>query len=148
MTSNSPPLVTAKDALARYGLPEDEAGMVLWAIPPALVLHSVPGKVYCNKDLIPLLEHAFINIHDRGLGPEIRTWDGCFNIRRKRGGSNYSLHSWGLAVDINAAWNRFGKIPTMSDALVKAFEDAGFLWGGRWSKPDGMHFQIARLPGK
>lgn len=139
-------LVTSKEALAKYGLPEDEAAMILWAIPPAIQLHNVPHKIYCNKDLAPLLEKAFILVHDRGLGDEIRTWDGCFNIRRKRAGSTMSLHSWGLAVDLNAAWNRFGKPPTMPAELVKAFEDAGFTWGGRWTKPDGMHFQIAKLP--
>jgi hypothetical protein len=57
-----------------------------------------------------------------------------------------SLHSWGLAIDINAATNRFGGKPTMSAELVKCFTDAGFDWGGVWSNPDGMHFQLARFP--
>jgi hypothetical protein len=57
-----------------------------------------------------------------------------------------SLHSWGLAVDFNAAWNGFGAVPTMSPELVACFTDAGFAWGGVWKKPDGMHHQIAVLP--
>lgn len=57
-----------------------------------------------------------------------------------------SLHSWGLAIDFNAAWNGFGKTPTMSPELVKCFTDAGLDWGGTWSRPDGMHFEIAKLP--
>ena len=31
----------------------------------------------------------------------------------------------------------------MDRRVVKAFEDAGFTWGGRWpTAPDGMHFEL------
>jgi len=56
-----------------------------------------------------------------------------------------SLHSWAVAVDINAAWNQFGKVPTMSKELVKCFTDAEFDWGGTWTKADGMHFQLKTI---
>jgi hypothetical protein len=91
------------------------------------------------------LEKAFKNIIDRGLVNELKTWDGCFNIRKKRGATSASLHSWGIAIDINAAWNGFGKPPTMSKELVSCFKDVGFDWGGDWTRPDGMHFQLASL---
>ena len=68
----------------------------------------------------------------------------CFNIRQKRGSKATSLHSWGVAIDVNAAWNGFGKKPTLSAGFVKCFTDAGFDWGGTWSKPDGMHFQLKK----
>lgn len=120
--------------------------MVLWDVPTELEHGAIPKRIYCNKDIVPLLNQAFKNINNRGLANQIKTWDGCFNIRRKKGGSTPSLHSWGLAIDINAAWNGFGKQPTMSAELVKCFTDAGLDWGGTWSRPDGMHFQIAKLP--
>ena len=87
----------------------------------------------------------FENVKKRGLEDQVKTWDGCFNIRKKRGASSSSLHSWGLAIDINAAWNGFGKKPTMSPELVACFTDAGMDWGGTWSTPDGMHFQARAL---
>jgi len=34
----------------------------------------------------------------------------------------------------------------MSHELVQCFKDAGFDWGGDWTRPDGMHFQLAKLP--
>ena len=139
-------MITSAQAQARYGSPDSEKAMVLFHVPDALQHGHIPARIYCNRDLVTPLTKAFENIHNRGLGEQIKTWDGCFQIRRKRGGGTPSLHSWGLAVDINAAWNGFGKKPAMGAELVKAFTDAGFDWGGTWTKPDGMHFQLARFP--
>lgn len=140
-------MVTSAQALAKFGPPEDETGMNLWTLPEWIWTHipTIPRNIYCNRQLVLPLEMAFLNVIDRGLAGQIRTWDGCFNIRKKRGLKSASLHSWGLAIDINAAWNGLGKVPTVSPELVKCFTDAGFDWGGEWSRPDGMHFQLAYL---
>jgi hypothetical protein len=141
-------MITSKDCFAKYGDPSanERRFMIVWDVPTALEHGAIPKRIYCNKDLIPLLEKAFKNVNDRGISIQIKTWDGCFNIRRKRGAASMSLHSWGLAIDINAAWNGFGKKPTMSPELVKCFTDAGFNWGGNWKRQDGMHMEIAKLP--
>lgn len=138
-------MITSQQALKKYGPPETEKFMVLWDVPTELEHGAIPKRIYCNRDLVAPLGIAFANVISKGLVAQIRTWDGCFNIRRKRGASNSSLHSWGIAIDINAAWNQFGKQPTMSPELVKCFTDAGFDWGGTWSKPDGMHFQLSKI---
>ena len=138
-------MVTSQQALKKYGAPETEKFMAMWDVPTELEHGAIPKRLYCNRDLIGPLGQAFANVISRGLVAQIRTWDGCFNIRRKRGAASSSLHSWGIAIDINAAWNRFGKTPTMSPELVKCFTDAGFDWGGVWKKPDGMHFQLAKI---
>ncbi len=139
-------MITSKQCFARYGDPVKEKNMVVWAVPVELQIDMIPKRIYCNSDLILPLTRAFKNIKDRKLTAQIKSWDGCFNIRNKRGAASASIHSWGLAIDINAAWNGFGKVPTMSNELVKCFKDAGFDWGGDWAKPDGMHMQIAVLP--
>lgn len=139
-------MITSKQALTRYGDPEKERFMELWDVPTELEIGVVPKRVYCNRDLVKPLEKAFRNLIARGCIGDLMTWDGCFNIRKKRGAVSMSLHSWGLAVDLNAGWNRFGNRPTLSPAFVKCFTDAGFDWGGTWSKPDGMHFQLSTLP--
>jgi len=134
---------------AKYGKPEKEAWMILWDVPEHLEIGAIPNRIYCNKDMITPLTHAFENIIKRGLVGELKTWDGCFNIRKKAGKSTtLSLHSWGVAIDINAAWNGYGRKPTMSEDLVACFTNAGFDWGGLWTIPDGMHFQLAALPPK
>lgn len=121
--------------------------MQLWDIPDDInkAIPELPNRLYCNKDLIKPLEAAFRNIIKAGLECHIMTWDGCFNIRTKRGGITFSLHSWGIAIDINAAWNAFGAEPQMLLELVKCFTDAGFDWGGTWTKKDGMHFQLSKI---
>lgn len=119
--------------------------MAVFDIPAHLEIGAVPNRVYCNKDMQAPLERALSLLKARGLGHLIKTWDGCFNIRKKRGLQAQSLHSWGLAIDINASWNALGVAPTMPLAVVECFEEAGFEWGGRWTRPDGMHFQLARI---
>ena len=138
-------MLTSKQCLTKYGPPELEKFMVLWDVPTKLELGVIPKKIYCNKDLIAPLQLALTNIIERDLIPQLRTWDGCFNIRKKRGGTSRSLHAWGVAIDINAAWNGFGNTPTMSKELIRCFTDAGFDWGGTWRKPDGMHFQLKEI---
>ena len=104
-------------------------------------------KVYGHRLMEVPLEKAFQAIQDRNLADELITYDGCTNIRQMTGGGGWSVHSWGLAIDFNAAWNKFGDEPNMSAELVKCFTDAGFTWGGVWRTPDGMHFQIPKTRG-
>lgn len=138
-------MVTSTQCENKYGDPNLKRAMTLWLVPTHLVKGKLPAKVYCNRDMVKPLEQAFENIVKRGLVDQVESWDGCFNIRPKRGLKSMSLHSWGIAVDINAATNGLGAKPTMSPELVACFTDAGFHWGGVWSRPDGMHFQLAKI---
>lgn len=143
-------MVTSKDCIDKYGSPNvamEHQHMVLVNVPKSITkaIPELPNRIYCNKDLEQPLLQAFVNIIDRGLCDEIKTWDGCFNIRKKRGLKSWSLHSWAIAVDINAARNALGQTPTMSAQLVCCFTDAGFDWGGKWTRPDGMHFQLKAI---
>lgn len=75
-------------------------------------------------------------------------FDGSFNYRPKRGASSLSMHAYGCAIDWDAADNPFHsrKHEFQSDSLlVVKFEEEGWIWGGRWSNPDAMHVQAARL---
>lgn len=139
-------MITSAQALARYGDPRTEAAMAVLTVPSDLRIGAVPARVYCNRDLVQPLLRAFENLRDANLADEIRTWDGCFNIRSKRVNQSLSLHSWGLAIDINASWNQLGKTPTMPANVVLCFLEAGFEWGGTWAVPDGMHFQLKEFP--
>ena len=138
-------MITARMLYDHFGPPENETSMVLFKVPTAIDIQTLPRKIYCNKNLVKPLELAFQLIHDRNLGHLILTYDGCFNIRKKQSSSSMSLHAWGYAIDINAAWNRFGKPPTMPPLIVECFKEAGFDWGGTWLTPDGMHFQLREL---
>lgn len=142
-------MVTSKNCVDKFGDPntrEDEgAYMVMWDIPTELEIGVIPKRLYCNKLMIKPLSAAFKNLIDRKFVDELKTFDGCFNIRKMRALQSQSLHSWGVAIDVNAAWNALGAKPTLSAGFVKCFTDAGFDWGGTWARLDGMHFQLKTL---
>lgn len=135
-------MLTSTKCIELFGDPRKELDMVLWKLPEDLIFDNLPRKIYLNKRLINPLSQALHEIKIKGLEDQIKTYDGCFNIRNMKAGNRYSLHSWGIAIDINAAWNGYSKIPTMSKELVECFTNNGFDWGGEWKIPDGMHFQL------
>ncbi len=154
--------MTGLDLYHKYGDPNTHKDMLMWDVPTELEIGVIPKRIYCHKDLIPPLRRAFSLLITTGYVDELRTWDGCFNIRPIRGYEKryaelmaagkmeeamqlLSIHSWGLAIDINAAWNGLGKTPTLTAGFVKCFTDAGFTWGGTWKRLDGMHFQLSSI---
>lgn len=138
-------MVTPAQALAKYGASEKEKNMVLWDVPAELEIGVIPKKLYCNKDIVAPLSKAFAALIKSGKVAELKTFDGCFNIRKQRGATSTSLHSWGIAIDVNAAWNGLKKTPALSPAFVKCFTDNGFDWGGTFKRLDGMHFQLSKI---
>lgn len=138
-------MLTAAECLAKLGDPIKEKDMVLFDVPSALEIGVIPKRIYCNKRLLVPLTQALTALSKTGEVKYLKTWDGCFNIRKQRGAATPSLHSWGLAIDVNAAWNQFGAPPNLRPQFVRCFTDAGFDWGGVWKKPDGMHFQLRSL---
>lgn len=138
-------MVTSKECLAKYGQPEKHNNMILWDVPTELEIGVIPKRLYCNKDIIEPLRKAFENLIRTDCSRELKTFDGCFNIRKKRGLSSMSLHSWGIAIDVNAFENGLNQTPKLSVNFVKCFTDAGFDWGGAWKRRDGMHFQLSKI---
>jgi len=112
-----------------------------------------PAKIYMNNNMHSAFTRAVKNLIVSDNLHKIKTWDGCFNIRRmkvvKNGkvvyGNKHSLHSWGIAFDIDAAWNGLGKTPTLDLGIANDIVVAGFDWGGDWKTKDGMHFQLINI---
>jgi hypothetical protein len=136
--------------------------LVIWDVPAELEIGFIPKRIYCHPLLIKPLEQAFKNLIERGCVNELKSWDGCWNLRTIRGYEKkyealiaagkflealvyLSIHCWACAIDVNAAENGLGKKPKLSAKFVKCFTDAGFEWGGNWKRPDGMHFQLLKL---
>lgn len=138
-------MVSSQKALAKYGNPELQNNMTVWDVPTELEIGVIPKKIYCNKDMVEPLKRAFTLLKERGLADDLKTYDGCFNIRKTRGASSMSLHSWGIAIDFDAAWNGLGKIPQINPEIVKCFKEAGFDWGGDFKRLDAMHYQLSNI---
>lgn len=140
-------MVTPSDCIKKYGLPKpDMKCLTLWDVPSDLEIGVIPKRIYCNKDLIIPLQNAFHNLIRAGFVSELKTWDGCFNIRMMRGIKNsFSLHSWAIAIDVNAFENQLNMEPKLSTGFVDCFVSSGFDWGGEWKRKDGMHFQLSQI---
>jgi len=140
-------MITSKECFQKFGEPSaSNKCMTLFDVPTELEIGVIPKRIYCNKLLVEPLKQAFKNLIDTGFVMELKTWDGCFNIRKKRGLMSMSLHSWGLAIDVNAFENGLGKTPKLTAGFVKCFTDAGFFWGGRFrGRVDGMHMELEKF---
>lgn len=78
----------------------------------------------------------------------ISKFSGSFNYRVIRGGSRLSMHAYGCAWDWWASENWLGdKTPEFNEdhPFNIAHKSEGWTWGGRWNRPDGMHWQAARV---
>lgn len=88
-----------------------------------------------------------------GLLPLILSYDGSYTPRFIRGSQTHlSNHAYGSAFDINAYWNRLGTVPALLGEkgsvreLAAIANEHGFYWGGHFkARPDGMHFEVAKL---
>jgi len=139
-------MVTSQQALKKYGTPsQSNPNLVLWDVPAELEIGVIPKRIYCNKDMVAPLTAAFKALISTGCVTELKTWDGCFNIRKKRGLASMSLHSWAIAIDVNAFENGLSQTPKLSKLFVSCFTNNGFDWGGTWTRKDGMHFQLAKI---
>lgn len=145
-------MVTSSQCLRKFGDPyEYQHNLVKWDVPSDLEIGVIPKVIWCNQLLVEPLQLAFINLISRGYAEsELKTWDGCLNIRKVRRlkpspTDPWSLHSWAICVDVNAFENGYNQKPKMSMGMVECFTDAGFDWGGIWKIPDGMHFQLKNI---
>jgi hypothetical protein len=72
---------------------------------------------------------------------------GTYSCRTVADTGEPSMHAWGAAIDINAAhadywlWGRGAPVNTIPAEIVEIFERHGFIWGGKWSHYDTMHFE-------
>lgn len=90
----------------------------------------------------------------------------AFNCRKVTGGSGWSRHAYGRAIDVNPIENPYVHadgttshpasekyldrsrprkgMATKNGVLVRAFKDAGWGWGGDWPSPkDFQHFSAS-----
>lgn len=107
------------------------------------------GRVSCHRLVEQPLQALWATWHRFGLLGRVLTWDGLWAPRYVRGRPGMlSAHAWGTAFDINAKWNWLGQVPAPMGArgsvleLVPVAESFGWCWGGRWGRPDGMHFEL------
>lgn len=115
------------------------------------------NKITCHKKCV----EAFYNIFEKTLEIygqkditklKLDLFGGCLNVRKMRGGSAWSIHSWGAAIDLDPdnnqlKWGRdkasFAK--KEYDEFWNIVEKEGAVSLGRARNYDWMHFQFAKL---
>jgi hypothetical protein len=104
----------------------------------------VIGKEQVHRLLVDVFFEVLIQAQNQGLAEEIRQF-AVWSPRHKMhdSGRPLSLHSWGIACDINWSENPPGHASRIHPGIVSLFETAGFYWGANFSHPDPMHFQFA-----
>jgi hypothetical protein len=114
-----------------------------------IVTTTVPimGRVTCHRLMVPQLRGALQDVQAAGLGHLLRTYDGCYVPRfiARNPDNSISLHTWGIAIDMDAATNYRGIRGTMDIRIVEIFKRWGFRWGGDWKYTDPMHFELGAL---
>ncbi len=107
------------------------------------------GQVTCHRLAFPQLSGAMQEMVQRGWSGLVRPSDfgGCWVPRyiRHEPTDGLSLHTWGIAFDINVSTNQRGTIGDLDPRLVEVMARWGFAWGGTWDDPDPMHFQLGAL---
>ena len=107
------------------------------------------GQVTCHKVMLVQLRAALTEVVRQGLGPEIHPdeFAGCYYPRfiGYDPAKGLSLHSWGIAVDLNVPGNQRGTVGEMDRGVVAIFKKWGFAWGGDWNYTDPMHFELAAI---
>lgn len=140
------------------GGPACTAGMVDLAYPMRIAwdTKSIVRRFRCHTLVEKPLERIFAatlahygQAEITRLGLDL--FGGCYNFRKMRGGNAWSLHSWGIAVDLDPTrnqlrWNKSKAVFARPEYVPfwQIVEAEGFTSLGRRYDFDWMHFEATR----
>lgn len=148
-------MITTENIIKKYGNPDPNGGyLVMIDLPYEMIYDGKPVKrMRCHK----LVADKFKNIFNEILSTYgldkinelgINRFGGCFNFRVMRGGSDYSRHSWGIAIDLDPQRNQLKETSKTArfarpeyKQMIDIFYKHGFVSLGREKNYDWMHFE-------
>lgn len=151
--------MTTAQIIKKYGQP-NEKGTYLKTIDlpyPMRIAWDTKTKVSkmrCHKDVADAFLAVFNDLlthygYDKIVELGIDLYGGCFNFRKMRGGSSWSTHSWGIAIDLDPARNTLKETKKTArfarpeyKPMIDIFYKHGFESLGVEKDFDWMHFQI------
>ena len=112
------------------------------------------NKMRCHK----LLKNNFLGVfndllahygYEKIVELGIDLYGGCFNYRAMRGGTEWSRHAFGIALDLDPERNQLKETSATArfarpeyKPMVDIFYKHGFVGLGREQNRDYMHFEI------
>ena len=151
-------LLTTRQLTSKYGTPCNVENLTVINLPYPMRLawdktkyinrfevHKAVAEKLTNVFKEILIHYGLQKIKDLGID----LYGGCYNCRQMRGSTTKSVHSWGLAVDIDPERNAL-YTPFINSGFFKAeyapmfqiFYNHGFINLGLEANRDTMHFQI------
>ena len=144
------PASLLKNKFGEFGVKDKDAGGKWLIVDPDWKASNIEtknlpiiGTTTCNKLMWEPLIGALKQIQEEGLSHTLSKDDyykngGCYaprRITRVNAGGAISRHTWGIAIDINTK-------STYHPRVIEIFNEWGFAWGGTWTSPDPMHFEL------
>lgn len=123
---------------------------IAWATEKTVSKFSCHEKV--ADSIVHVLERVADHYGDQITPLGLDLWGGCLNVRKMRGGTKWSTHSWGISIDWDPTRNRlrwgadkanFAK--PEYDVWWKLWEEEGWVSLGRARNYDWMHIQAAKV---
>ena len=132
------------------------------------VIRFLGNSLTIHRGIVEVLGLVEARIRDAArVDQEVQAWIDSigtmhgWNWRNVANSQSRSYHSYGIAIDIlpkslggkETYWQwaaqggrEYWNIPYEDryhppDAVIKAFEAYGFMWGGKWARFDTMHFE-------
>ena len=107
--------------------------------------HKLVAQNFTNVFNDLLNHYGLAKIQELGID----LFGGCFNFRAMRGGSDYSRHSWGIAIDLDPERNQLKETSKTArfarpeyKPMIDIFYKHGFVNLGVEKNYDWMHFEI------
>ena len=117
-------------------------------------INTTVKKMRCHKLVADKFKAVFNDLlihygYDKIKELGIDLYGGCFNYRKMRGGSAWSMHSWGIAIDLDPARNQLKETSKTArfarpeyKPMIDIFYKNGFIGLGIEKNFDWMHFEI------
>jgi len=153
-------MITTSQLIKKYGVPSETGAAYLVTINlPYPMRLAWDKKVKVNRMVCHrLVSNKFLSVfnellstygYDKIVELGIDLFAGCFAFRKMRGGSDWSRHSWGVAIDLDSERNKLKETARTArfarpeyKQMIDIFYKHGFVSLGKEKNYDWMHFEI------